>query len=120
MSGCSPTRGHAAAVRHVPEGAAILCVRAASGLPHDQAIAIAHEREPRFREVPGLIQKLYAQDPETGEFCGIYIFESQAAMAAIRESDLARSIPQAYQAQSMRVEGYDLLFTLHPGVRSGD
>ena len=50
------------------------------------------ERRPRFREVPGLTQKLYGREAETGDVCGIYFFESAEAVAAFRESELARTI----------------------------
>jgi hypothetical protein len=44
--------------------------------------------------VPGLLQKIYGRDPETGEFCGIYIFELQAALEASQETELARDEPR--------------------------
>lgn len=93
---------------------AILFVRAQSGL---DAKALEHrllERKPRFLEVPGLLQKIYGQDKETGAVCGIYFFESQAALAAFRESELAKTIATAYEVVEFRAEAYELLYPLRP------
>ncbi|MDX1346406.1 MAG: YdhR family protein, partial [Sedimenticolaceae bacterium] len=70
---------------------AILFVRAKSGLDEEELERRLLERKPRFYEVPGLLQKIYGRDRETGAFCGIYFFESQEALAAYRETELART-----------------------------
>jgi heme-degrading monooxygenase HmoA len=72
------------------------------------------ERRPRFREVPGLVQKVYGRDRETGDVCGIYFFESEDALAEFRETDLARTIPTAYEAIDVRREAYEVLYPLWP------
>jgi Putative mono-oxygenase ydhR len=93
---------------------AILFVRIKSGLdPQDFERRLA-ERQPRFREVPGLFQKIYGRDPETGDVCGIYFFESAEALAAFRETELARTIPTAYEAIDVRREAYEVLYPLWP------
>ena len=94
--------------------AAILFVRATSQLDEKELDRRLLERRPRFREVPGLIQKIYGRDESTGAVCGIYFFESQAALAAFRETELAKTIPTAYEATEIRREVYDLLYPLHP------
>ncbi len=93
---------------------AILFVRAKSGLNEDELERRLLERKPRFYEVPGLLQKIYGRDRETGAFCGIYFFESQEALAAYRETELARTIPSAYEVIEFRTEVYDLLYALRP------
>lgn len=93
---------------------AILFVRALSGLDAEELERRLLERRPRFLEVPGLLQKIYGQDPATGAICGIYFFESQAALAAFRETELARTIPTAYEVVEFRPEVYDLLYPLRP------
>jgi hypothetical protein len=115
--GCASADRRDADAGGLPDEAVIQYVRLASGMPPAEAEAVLREREPRFREVPGLVQKIYGRDPATGEICGIYLFESAAALEAFRRSELAKTIPQAYQAKSVRVERYDVLFTLWPGVR---
>jgi hypothetical protein len=93
---------------------AVLFVRISSGLDRDEFDRRLLERRPRFRDVPGLVQKVYGRDDETGDVCGIYFFESEEALAAYRETELARSIPAAYEAETVRREVYDVLYELWP------
>ena len=94
--------------------AKILFVRIKSKLDQQELERRALARVPRFREVAGLVQKFYGRDPATGDWCGAYIFESQEALAAFAGSELAKSIPTAYEATEVRREVYDLLWSLHP------
>ena len=93
---------------------AVLFVRITSALGSRELDRRLLERRPRFREVPGLVQKLYGRDPETGDVCGIYFFESGDALGAFRETDLARTIPSAYEAVEVRREVYEVLYPLWP------
>jgi len=61
-----------------------------------------------------LVQKFYGRDTATGDACGMYYFEAQAALAAFRETELARTIPTAYEAIGIRREVYDVLYHLRP------
>jgi hypothetical protein len=70
--------------------AAILYVRIRSDLEQSEFDRRLLERRPRFQEVPGLVQKVYGRDPETGDVCGIYFFDS---VKSLKEPELARSIP---------------------------
>jgi heme-degrading monooxygenase HmoA len=94
--------------------AAILFVRIKSGLAPQEFERRLLERRPRFHEVPGLVQKIYGRDDDTGDVCGIYFFESTDALAAFRESELARTIPIAFEAIDVRREVYDVLYPLRP------
>lgn len=94
--------------------AKILYVRLKSNLDHEELERRVNERKPRFLEVPGLIQKMYGRDETSGEVCGIYFFENEEALAAYLESDLAKTIPTAYEAASVRKEVYDVMFPLRP------
>lgn len=94
--------------------AAILFVRIKSGLDGEELERRLLERRPRFREVPGLVQKIYGRDEATGDICGIYLFDSDEALAAFRETELARTIPTAYEAVDLRRETYDVLYSLWP------
>jgi hypothetical protein len=93
---------------------AILFVRAKSGLDTKELERRLLERRPRFLEVPGLLQKIYGRDSETGAVCGIYFFENQAALAAYRETELAKTIPAAYEVLEFRPEIYELMYPLRP------
>jgi hypothetical protein len=94
--------------------AAILFVRIRSGLEVEEFDRRLLERKSRFREVPGLVQKVYGRDDATGDVCGIYFFKSRQALAAFRETELARTIPDAYEAVDVRREVYDVLYPLWP------
>ncbi len=83
-------------------------MRFGSGLPSEEVLARYAARAPRYRAVPGLIQKYYLSFPETGEHGAVYPWDSAAAMEAFRGGDLARSIPEAYQVGAGR-----------PGARCG-
>lgn len=94
--------------------AAILFVRVKSSLDPEELDRRIVERRPRFLEVPGLVQKVYGRDKSTGDVCGIYFFEDQSALAAFRETELAKTIATAYEASDVRPEIYDVLFPLYP------
>jgi Putative mono-oxygenase ydhR len=94
----------------------VLFVRVQSALPFDELERRMLERKPAFLEVPGLIQKIYGRDPGTGDVCGIYFFESREALAAFRETDLARTIAGAYEATDVRREAFDAMYPLRPDV----
>ena len=94
--------------------AAILFVRIKSDLDAEEFEHRVIERRPRFRDVPGLVQKIYGRDDATGDVCGIYFFESQEALVAFRETELARTIPTAYEAVDVRREVYDVLYAVWP------
>jgi hypothetical protein len=94
--------------------AVILYVRVKSKLDMDELEPRVLERRPRFREVPGLIQKIYGRDDSTGDVCGIYFFEDQASLDNFRETELAKTIASAYEAVEVRREVYDVLYPLYP------
>jgi len=93
---------------------AILFVRVRSTLEPEELERRLLARRPRFREVPGLVQKIYGRDETTGHICGIYFFEDPASLAAFRETELAQTIPTAYEADDIRREIYEVMYPLHP------
>jgi hypothetical protein len=96
------------------EMATILFVRAKSGLDPTELEKRLIERRPRFLDVPGLVQKIYGRDKSTGDVCGIYFFEDENALARFRETDLAKTIPSAYEVEEIRLETYEFLYPLYP------
>lgn len=93
----------------------VLFVRIRTDLDGEELERRLLERRPRFHEVPGLVQKIYGRDDATGDICGIYFFEDQASLDAFRETELAQTIPAAYEATEVRREVYGVLYPLHPG-----
>lgn len=94
--------------------ATILFVRVKSALDPEELERRIIERRPRFHDVPGLVQKIYGRDQTTGDVCGIYFFENSNALAEFRETELAKTIPSAYEATEIRREVYEVLYPLHP------
>ena len=88
-------------------------VRFKTPFAREEIRRIMEERASRMREVAGLVQKYYGYEPESGAFCGCYIFDSEESRQAFRQSELARTIPVAYQAEEVRVEAYEVLFPLY-------
>ena len=80
-----------------------------SNLPEEEVARLLKERAQRFLEVPGLIQKYYLRDPQTGEIGAVYVWESAEALTAFRQSELAQSMGDAYQiVGDKRVEIYEV------------
>jgi heme-degrading monooxygenase HmoA len=72
-------------------------VKLKSALSDEELLRVAHDRAPRFRAIPGLIQKYYVRREGEGAFAGVYLWDSMESLATFRESDLAKSIPSAYE-----------------------
>jgi heme-degrading monooxygenase HmoA len=88
-------------------------VKLKTALSESDLLTIAHERAPQFRAIPGLVQKYYVRRTGEGEFAGVYIWDSMESLAAFRESDLAKSIPVAYQVvEPPIIEVGEILFPL--------
>ena len=93
--------------------ARVLLVRLRSSLPRDEILRIMRERMPEFRALEGLQQKYYLEDPESGEYMGLYLWRSPADLAEFSESDLRASIAAAYGVEGApRVEVYSVLAAL--------
>ena len=88
-------------------------VRLKSNLPEEDLMAKAKEREPAFKAIPGLLQKYYVNLNEEGAYGGIYVWDKPESIQTFRESDLAKSIPQAYEViEAPNIELMDVLFKL--------
>lgn len=74
-------------------------VRFKSRLTDAAVVDMYEARAPRYRALDGLVQKYYLRFPETGEHGAVYLWESEEALNRFRESDLAQTIPTAYQVQ---------------------
>ena len=88
-------------------------VKFKSGLSADEVQRVMEERAPRFRALPGLIQKYYGLEKQTGEFTGIYYWDSEQSMQEFQDTELARTIPVAYKVVGKpRIEFFEVLFPL--------
>jgi heme-degrading monooxygenase HmoA len=75
-------------------------VRFRSLLSDADVQAIFEQRAKRYRQVPGLVQKIYVRFRESGEFGAVYLWDSEEALQRFAETDLARTIPNEYRAES--------------------
>lgn len=90
-------------------------IKLKSNLPKEELLKKAREREPQFKAIPGLLQKFYVQTATPGEYGGVYVWDSPESLQSFRASDLAKSIPEAYELiESPNVETMDVLFQLRP------
>lgn len=90
-------------------------VKFKSNMPQDEVMKVAKERAEEYRKMPGLKQKYYYKDNKTGEFGGMYFWESAEAMQQFLQSELFRSLPGAFGIiDQPRVEILDVVFTLRP------
>ena len=90
-------------------------VRFKSRLSDDAVQATFEERADQYREVPGLVEKIYLRFGKTGEFGAIYVWDSEKALMDFRETKLARTIPDAYQVEEAPlVELADVCLVIQP------
>lgn len=98
-----------------PRTPVLLTVRFKSSLPLEELEKRYRKRMPEFAALPGLIQKYYVLDPESGELGGFYVWDSQESLDKFLDSDLRRSIAAAYEASGPpRIEKLTILDTLRP------
>ena len=90
-------------------------VRFKSGLSDEAVQATFEERADHYRNVPGLVEKIYLRFREGGEFGAVYVWDSEKALMDFRETELAQSIPDAYQVEEApRVELADVCLVVQP------
>ena len=91
----------------------VLLVKFKSRLSMDEVLEVMNSRSDDFRALAGLKQKYYLQDSTTGEYAGLYLWESPDAFAAYRDSELRASIAAAYQTEGApRVEVFGVIKAL--------
>jgi heme-degrading monooxygenase HmoA len=97
----------------------IRLVKFKSALSDAEVLKLYDQRAPQYRKLPGLIQKYYIKDRQTGEHGAVYLWDSMESMEAFQNSELSRSIPQAYKIIGQpRIEILDLAYTLRPELEA--
>ena len=91
----------------------IQIIKLKSNLQEEELLKRAKERGPQFKAIPGLLQKYYVKIRQSGQYGGIYVWDSPESLNSYRESNLAASIPEAYEIiESPSIEILDVLFQL--------
>ena len=91
----------------------IQIIKLKSGLGKDALLEKAQERAPKFKAIPGLLQKYYVDLDDEGAYAGVYIWDSPESLQEFRSSELAASIPAAYElAGPPDIEVGKILFSL--------
>ncbi|MBT9190437.1 YdhR family protein [Zobellia russellii] len=89
-------------------------IKLKSNLPEVELSKRANERASSFRTIPGLLQKYYVKTGKEGEYGGVYIWDSMASLQSYQKSDLAQSIPAAYEIkEAPSLEIMHILFQLN-------
>ena len=91
----------------------IQIIKLKSKLSEEELLKTAKERAPRFKAIPGLLQKYYVKLGQPNQFGGIYVWDSKESLQSYRESELAASIPRAYKLiEAPNIDIIDVLFQL--------
>ena len=77
----------------------IQIIRYRSGLEHREVERRFAERSDRYRNVPGLVQKYYVKFAATGEYGGIYVWESPQALEAWQAGNLSGTLARTYEIE---------------------
>lgn len=95
----------------------IILVRFKSAMPFEELMKVAESRYDAFRALSGLKQKYYVHDPETGEFGGLYLWDSQEKLDDYLTSELRAGIAAAYQTiGAPRVDRLEVLSQIRETV----
>ena len=89
-------------------------IKLKSHLKEEELVRRAKARAPQFEAIPGLIQKYYSKLGD-GSYAGVYVWDSKTSLMKFKESELAKSIPEAYEiTEAPDIELMNILFQLRP------
>jgi hypothetical protein len=80
-----------------------------AGVSADDYLAVAQGAAGSFAEWPGLISKLWLADDHTNTYGGIYVFESSAAAAASRDTELFQTMASNPAFADVTISEFSLL-----------
>jgi len=87
-------------------------VRFRSALSDKRITELFHARAPGYLTIPGLLQKYYLRF-RSGEYGGVYVWDSVASMERFMAGELARSICDVYQVEESVRDIADVVLALH-------
>jgi len=86
-------------------------VRFRSALSDERITELFHVRAPEYLAIPGLLQKYYLRF-RSGEYGGVYVWDSAASMERFMASELARSICDVYHVEESVRDVADVVLAL--------
>lgn len=86
-------------------------VRFRSELSDEHITELFHIRAPEYLTIPGLVQKYYLRF-RSGEYGGVYVWDSAASMEQFMGGELARSICHVYRVQESVRDIADVVLAL--------
>lgn len=88
-------------------------VKFESALTDAEAVQVAEDRAPAYRDIPELVQKYYIKGDKPNTWMGVMLWESAEALAKFRESELGQTIPTAYGVRGKPdIEVHEVMFPL--------
>jgi heme-degrading monooxygenase HmoA len=89
-----------------------------SGLNMEDVLKKFEERADKYRNVQGLLQKLYIREELTDRVGGVYIFDSKENLEAFRNSDTMKSIGDSHKlAEPPTIKVFDVVKVLYEGKK---
>lgn len=80
-----------------------------AGLSADEYLAVAEDAAHSFANWPGLVSKLWLADDHHNTYGGIYVFDSSAAAAASRDTELFRAMVANPAFSNVTISEFDVL-----------
>ena len=93
----------------------IMVVKFKSDLSEQKVEELAKKHMHEFASLDRLAQKYYIKDPQTGEYGGVYFWDSMEAVQQFQQSGLGPKVLGEFQLQGQpRVEVLQVSWTLRP------
>ena len=89
-------------------------VRFKSRLSDEAVQATFEERADRYRNVPGLVEKIYLRFRESGEFGAVYVWDSEKALMDFRETELPGRCAISTRSRRSAAELADVCLVIQP------
>jgi hypothetical protein len=86
-------------------------VRFRSALSDERITELFYARAPEYLTIPGLLQKYYLRF-RSGEYGGVYVWDSAASMERFMAGELARSICDVYRVEEAVRDIADVVLAL--------
>src|SRR3712207_6112034 len=80
-----------------------------NGLDDDAYRAIVEAMAPMFREVPGLLGKIWLADPASQTYGGVYAFADRQALEGYLASDIVRSMRANPHLSCIEMQAFDTI-----------